>query len=129
MVWKALASYPGALSLGKRAWYPLFAHARDFPAFRGPRISLCDVRSMMTSFRIHGCIINCVRNIIIMATRVEDLDRSISYALHCLGCSATTLKPNHRVTAKFIYEGKDVFRLVLASHYGFTCNRSDPPSV
>ena len=74
-----------------------------------PRISPCDVRGMMTLIRIHGCIINCVRDIIIMATCVEDLDRSISYALQRLGCSATTLKPEHGVSAKSIYEGNRRF--------------------
>ena len=57
VVWDGLPSYPGALSWEKCAWYPLFAHARNFPAFHGLWISLCDVRNMMTSIHTRGCII------------------------------------------------------------------------
>ena len=42
-------------------------------------------------------------------TRVEDLDRSISYALQPLQCAARALKPEQRTSLKSIYEGKDVF--------------------
>ncbi len=40
---------------------------------------------------------------------MEDFDRSISYALQCLGCATVTLKLEQRATAKSIYEGMDLF--------------------
>ena len=58
----AVASYPGPSHSKERAWYPLFAHALNFPAFRGSRISPCDVRGTMTSIHIRGRIINRVRD-------------------------------------------------------------------
>ena len=44
-----------------------------------------------------------------MAAYMEDFDRSIFYALQCLGCATVTLKLEQRATAKSIYEGKDLF--------------------
>ena len=43
-----------------------------------------------------------------MATRVEDLDRSIPYALQALQCAARAPKPEQRTSLKSIYEGKDI---------------------
>ena len=57
----------------------------------------------------------------IMATRVEDLDRSISYALQPLQCAARTPKPEQRTSLKSVYEGKDVFGCFCGFMF-------DPPS-
>ena len=41
-----------------------------------------------------------------MATRVEDLDRSISYALQPLRCAVRAPKPEQRMSLKSIYKGR-----------------------
>ena len=45
-----LASYPGSRWAGKeRAWYPLFAHALNFPEILGNRKLLCYIRITVTT--------------------------------------------------------------------------------
>ena len=45
-----LASYPGSRWAGKeRAWYPLFAHALNFPEILGNRKLSCYIRTTMTT--------------------------------------------------------------------------------
>ena len=44
-----LASNPGAEEVEKSAWYPLFAHALNFPTFRESRIRLRHSRGLLTS--------------------------------------------------------------------------------
>ena len=45
------------------------------------------------------------------------MDRSISYALKCVGCPSMTLKPEQKACVNSIYEGKDVF-LWLPTGFG-----------
>ena len=108
---------PRHIIVGKVRLVSTVCASRNFPAFRRPRISSCDVRGMITSIRIRGRIINCVRDIIIMATRVEDLDHLISYTIQRLGCSATTLKPEHGVSVKSIYDVSGWFWQVAVDLY------------
>ena len=45
-----VASYPGSRWTGKeRAWYPLFAHALNFPEILGNQKLLCYIRKTMTT--------------------------------------------------------------------------------
>ena len=45
-----LASYPGSQWAGKdRAWYPLFAHALNFPEILGNRQLSCYIRTTVTT--------------------------------------------------------------------------------
>ena len=45
-----VASYPGSRWAGKeRAWYPLFAHALNFPEILGNRKLLCYIRKTVTT--------------------------------------------------------------------------------
>ena len=55
-----------------------------------------------------------------VAACMEDFDRSIFYALQCLGCTTVTLKLEQRATAKSIYEGKDGSQLALVSNCAIT---------
>ena len=52
-----------------------------------------------------------------VAACMEDFDRSISYALQCLGCATVTLKLEQRATTKSIYKGKDLL-LRLPTAFG-----------
>ena len=45
-----VASYPGSRWAGKeRAWYPLFAHALNFPEILGNRKLSCYIRTTVTT--------------------------------------------------------------------------------
>ena len=47
---RIVASYPGSGWAGKeRAWYPLFAHALNFPEILGNRKLLCYIRKTVTT--------------------------------------------------------------------------------
>ena len=45
----SVASNPGAEEGEKSTWYPLFAHALDFPTFRESRIRPRHSRGLLTS--------------------------------------------------------------------------------
>ena len=50
---QGLASYPGSRWAGKeRAWYPLFAHALNFPEILGNRKLFCYIHITVTTYRL-----------------------------------------------------------------------------
>ena len=100
--------------IGERAWYPLFAHALNFPTFQEFRKNTVHLRVMWHHLRARSCSIN---RISLTMASVQGVDSALSYALQRLGCEAMMLKPQQRESVKSVYEGKDVF-LWLPTGFG-----------
>ena len=83
-----LASYPGHVSEGKVAWYPLFAHARKPNDFMGYRIPSFTNRSCVNLYRTapkHG-------RLKLGLVNSEDFDEALKFGLCCIGKGYFTLK-------------------------------------
>ena len=99
-----LASSPGPFKKSeKRAWYPLFAHALNFPTFWEFQIIPCYPRVPWRQVRVFCHIFN--RILLTMAICVQGLDSAVLYDFLRLRDEAMTLKHDKKASVKHLYLG------------------------
>ena len=99
-----LASSPGPFKKSeKRAWYPLFAHALNFPTFWEFQIIPCYPRVPWRQIRVFCHIFN--RILLTMAICVQGLDSAVLYDFLRLRDEAMTLKHDKKASVKHLYLG------------------------